>query len=117
MLRMYWLSFRIGVSRVFKKYLEMTEDSEMKEDCAFQYYNGRIVVEDVTGIDINSAKELWNEYYDDMVHQVENGEDIEVAIWINMPDEGTFGESLVHLYSPSVKNGVLWEPVNHTKFK
>lgn len=79
-------------------------------NCAFQYWNGRKLVEDKSEITLDEAKKIWNEHYDDMVQQVTDGEDIEVAIWINMKEKCDYNETLVHLYSPDVKNGRLYEP-------
>lgn len=82
----------------------------MKKDCAFQYYNGRTVVSDETNLTLDRAKELWNEHYDDMVVKTREGEEIEVAIWINMENDSDYGDTLIHLCSPNVDDdGELWE--------
>ena len=38
-----------------------------KKNCAFQYYNGSYIVCNKLHLTIEEAKDLWNEYYDDMV--------------------------------------------------
>ena len=87
-----------------------------KNNCAFQYYDGVRVVSDEDCLTLEEAKKLWDEHYDDMVSKVSDGKDIEVAIWINMKERGMYGESLVHLNAPQVKNGQLWEPRFYGKY-
>ena len=84
--------------------------------CAFQYYNGRSVVCDRYALTLEEAKELWNEYYTDMVEKTTDGEDIEVAIWINMKDDSDYRETLIHLSAPEVRNGKLYEPKYYDVF-
>lgn len=89
----------------------------MKKDCAFQYYNGRNVVEDMSGITLEEAKEFWNEWYDDIVKESKNDSDVEVAIWINMKDKDTYRDTLIHLRRPNVdEHGRLWEKQYFNKF-
>lgn len=86
-------------------------------NCAFQYYNGSKVVCDEFDITLEEAKELWNKHYDDMVEKAtENANDIEVAIWISMKNSTDYRETLIHLSSPQVKDGKLWEPKYYYKF-
>lgn len=80
---------------------------------AFQYYNGIDIVEDQTELTLEEAKELWNDHYDNMVSMVKQGYEIEVAIWIRMKDKATFGETLIHLHSPTIENGALCETVTN----
>ena len=84
--------------------------------CAFQYYNGRKVVCDKYNLTLEEAKDLWNEHYDDMVEKTTDGEDIEVAIWINMQNDSDYLETLVHLSSPEIRNGKLYEPKYYDLF-
>lgn len=88
-----------------------------EKNCAFQYHNGRITVEDVSEITLNEAKELWNEHYEDMVMEASEGESIEVAIWINMRSKWDYKEFLIYLHAPDVKNGQLYEPKYYGLFK
>jgi len=78
--------------------------------CAFQYWDGRKIVEDKDQLTLDEAKELWNKHYTDMVKKVEEGEDIEVVIWVNMKHPSDYQETLIHLYAPEVRNGSLYEP-------
>jgi hypothetical protein len=78
--------------------------------CAFQYYNGRSVVCDKYALTLEEAKKLWNEHYADMLEKTTDGEDIEVAIWINMQNDSDYRETLIHLSAPEVRNGKLYEP-------
>lgn len=79
-------------------------------NCAFQYYNGRNIVSDKYNLTLEEAKELWNKYYADMVEKATDGEEIEVAIWINMENECDYRETLVNLSAPEVRNGKLYQP-------
>ena len=87
-----------------------------KKNCAFQYYNGVKVVCDKTKLTLEEAKNLYNEYYEDMVYRVSCFREIEVAIWINMKDITDYKETLIHLCHPLVKNGTLCELVYYNKF-
>lgn len=82
--------------------------------CAFQYYNGYRIVSDETELTLEEAQELWNNHYDDMITQAEEGADIEVAIWINMVD-GNYEQTLIHLCNPEVRQGKLYEPKYYSK--
>lgn len=84
--------------------------------CAFQYWNGRKMVEDKSELTLEEAKNLWNQHYADMVEKTEDSEDIEVAIWINMQDESDYRETLIHLSAPEVRNGKLYEPKYYDVF-
>ncbi len=85
-------------------------------NCAFQYYNGSKVVCDKFEITLEEAKKLWNKYYEDMVEKTTDDLEIEVAIWINMKDSTDYRETLIHLSSPEVRNGKLYEPKYYDKF-
>ena len=84
--------------------------------CAFQYYNGYKVVCDKYSLTLEVAKELWNEHYADMVKRTTDGDEIEVAIWINMQNDSDYRETLVHLSSPEIRNGKLYEPKYYDLF-
>ena len=45
-----------------------------------------------------------------------DGEEIEVAIWINMQTDSDYRETLVHLSSPEIRNGKLYEPKYYDLF-
>ena len=91
-------------------------DIHVVTNCAFQYYDGNKVVCDEVEITLAEAKELWNKYYADMIEKTTDGLDIEVAIWINMNEKYDYNESLIHLSSPEVRNGKLYEPKYHDLF-
>jgi hypothetical protein len=92
-----------------------------EKNCAFQYaaekWSGMEVVEDKTGITLTEAKALFNKYYPQMVAISEQGERIEVAIWVNMAHESDYNETLIHLNSPEVKDGYLTERQYFSPFK
>ena len=87
-----------------------------KNNCSFQYYDGVILVISKDSITLEEAKELWNEYYDNMVENVRLGLNIEVAIWVDMIDNTDYSKHLIYLSSPEELNGVLYEPLFYTKF-
>ena len=89
----------------------------MKKNCAFQYYDGIVVREDITSITLEQAKRLWDKYYDDMIKMTLNGFDIEVAIWTEMKDEFDYSNHLIWLKSPEVINNTLSERKYYRKFK
>lgn len=89
----------------------------MVKNCAFQYWDGRVMKSDVDNITLDVAKSLFNDFYDDMVCKVMSGEMIEVAIWIDMRDDTDYNKTLIHLFEPEVKNGLLSEPKFYPKFK
>jgi len=96
--------------------IEKQCDIHVVTNCAFQYYDGNKVVSDETKITLEEAKELWNKYYDDMVEKTTDGLDIEVAIWINMKNDSDYRDTLIHLSSPEVRNGKLYEPKYYELF-
>jgi len=91
-------------------------DIHVVRHCAFQYYNGTKVVCDKYELTLKEAKKLWNEYYTDMVEKTTDNEDIEVAIWINMQNNSDYRETLVHLSSPEIRDGKLYEPKYYDLF-
>ena len=88
-----------------------------KRDCAFQYYDGSQTVCDKAKLTLEEAKELWNDYYDNMVRQTRYGYEIEAAIWINMKDEWDYKDSLIHIDTPDIdEDGDLFEKKYFGKF-
>lgn len=91
-----------------------------KNNCAFQYYNGLIVVEDAYELTLTEAKELLNEWYDDIVNRVSSEPDyasnIEVALWINMKDKDTYKDTMLHWRGSELRvdGGQLYlsQPIN-----
>ena len=81
-----------------------------KKNCAFQYYNGTKTVCDKTELTLQEAKDLFNDYYADMVRQITHCYKIECVIWIDMKDTFDYDKSLIWLQNPSVDNsGTLYE--------
>ncbi|MCR9263345.1 MAG: hypothetical protein NXH86_04265 [Flavobacteriaceae bacterium] len=80
-----------------------------EKNCAFQYYNGTKVMVNEVELTLGEAKELFNENYDDMIEQTNNGYKIEAAIWIDMKDKYDYHKTLIHISNPLVENGVFYE--------
>ena len=80
------------------------------KSCAFQYYNGTKTVCDKTELTLQQAKDLFNDYYADIVRRVKAGHEIECAIWVDMQDAFDYDKTLIWLQNPSVDNsGTLYE--------
>lgn len=90
-----------------------------ENNCAFQYWDGRQILVDKSELSLYQAKELFNEYYNDMLEKAKKDEEIEVAIWINMKNPNDYTETILHIYQPEVKNNMLVEtqPKYYTKFE
>ena len=93
------------------------EFKEEERNCAFQYYNGRIVKIDKTDLTLTECKKLWEENYDSIVKNTKDDvNDVEVAIWINMKNNSDYNEKFLHLISPKVdEDGDLWVKKIYTK--
>lgn len=83
-----------------------------QKNCAFQFVvtTGRFfkdieIVEDKRGLTLSEAKELWNKYYPEAKKHIKSGDSIDMAIWINMTDEYSFGEKLHHIGSDAELDG------------
>lgn len=88
-----------------------------ERDCAFQYAKiyGQIfrkteIVCDKSDLTLTEAKELWNQYYPDLATHIKDGNTGEMAIWINMPDSHSYGDTLQHISTDAESDGVsIWE--------
>ncbi len=91
---------------------EITERS-----CAFQYakitgsiFSKTEIVCDKTELTLDEAKALWAKYYPDLAKHINGGETGEMALWINMPDNHSYGETLQHISTDAESDGVrIWE--------
>lgn len=89
------------------------ETKEEKRDCAFQYakihgsmFRRTEIVCDKSELTLTEAKELWNQYYSDFAKHIKDGDDTaEMAIWINMPDPHSYGETLYHISTDAESDG------------
>jgi len=99
----------------------MNKLNDEKRNCAFQYYNGSKVAVDEVELTLDEAKQLFNDWYEDMVDCAESAwrAPIEVAIWVNMSSPDNYKETLIHFHDPLVENGILVErtPTYYRKFK
>jgi hypothetical protein len=93
-----------------------TEQTE-ERNCAFQYakITGEIfrdtkIVCDESELTLTEAKELWNKYFPDLAKHIKSGNTGEMALWINMPDSHSYGETLQHISTDAESNGIdIWE--------
>ena len=92
-------------------------NKEQDKNCAFQYakITGEIfrdtkIICDESGLTLDEAKELWNKYYPDLAKHIKNGNTGEMAIWINMIDKHSYGETLAHISTDAESDGQsIWE--------
>lgn len=92
-----------------------------ERNCAFQYakITGEIfrdtkIVCDQSELTLDEAKALWNQYYPDLAKHIKNGNTGEMAIWIDMPDAHSYGETLQHISTDAESDGVnIWEVKKH----
>lgn len=81
------------------------------KDCVFQYATGRGIIKQDTGlISRADAEELWQKYISEFKKDFEKGEDPEMAIWIDMENEGDFRKTASHWCSSDMvmENGNLF---------
>jgi hypothetical protein len=85
----------------------------MKKDCAFQYYNGTKMVKDSGLITREQAYELWKEWGEDFVNQVEMGTGAEICIWTNMENDTDYQTDEFHLCADDlfIERGTVYEKV------
>jgi len=94
------------------------------KNCAFQYakistgfLGGTEIVEDVSAISLEDAKELWNKYYPDLRKFIKSGNRGEMVIWINMKDDSDYNEKLYHIGGDAEVDGqyIIEKTVNYFK--
>ena len=87
----------------------------MKKDCAFQYaiaprWLPIKIVEDTGLITLDEAKELWEKYLPDFIKNLRDENNPEMAIWVDMKEEGNYHKSLVYARSNAETDGhQIWE--------
>jgi len=93
---------------------------EQDKNCSFQYaytknriFRDTVIVHDQSGITLDEAKSLFNKYKKEIMGILKNKDDyqsLEAVIWINMPDEFTYGESLIYVTLDFDTDGKdIWE--------
>ncbi len=88
-----------------------------ENNCAFQYakmqtgcFRNTKIVCDKSSITIEEAKELWNKHYDDCAKWISDGGVCEMVIWINMPNDHTYSDTLQYISTDAESDGVkIWE--------
>lgn len=80
------------------------------KDCMFQYATENRTYVDTDLITMDEALELFNKWKGEFKKHLENGQEPEMAIWINCADETCYGETLHHWYHSEfmVCDGALW---------
>ena len=96
----------------------MTEQEQTEEkNCAFQYaemgtgiFRNTKIVEDQSELTIDEAKALWNKYYPRAAKHIYHDGEVEMVIWINMPDDHTYGDTLQYISTDAESDGnTIWE--------
>ena len=96
----------------------MTDLTTTEErNCAFQYaemstgiFRNTKIVHDAAELTLSEAKELWNSYYPQAARHIKNEGEVELVIWINMPDKYSYGESLEYISTDAGSDGnEIWE--------
>lgn len=89
-------------------------NKEIEErNCAFQYakIHGTIfrrteIVYDKSELTLTEAKELWNKYYPDCAKHIKDEDNsAEMVIWINMPDNHSYGDTLHYISTDAESDG------------
>jgi len=86
----------------------------MKKDCAFQYAtDDGIIYYDTDLITRDEAEKLFSDNIRDFMDKMEEGRRPEMAIWINMKDSSSYGETAKHWHADDmlIKDGELYEIV------
>lgn len=94
----------------------MIQNNE-ERNCGFQYakitgsiFRDTKIVCDESELTLDEAKALWNKYYPDLAKHIKEGNTGEMALWINMIDPHSYGETLQHISTDAESNGVdIWE--------
>jgi hypothetical protein len=86
----------------------------MEKNCAVQYAtdDGRIYV-DTDLITREEAEKIFSDNIEDFKEKMEQGRRPEIALWINMKDSGSYGETAKHWHADDMilKDGRLYELV------
>ena len=96
---------------------------EEERNCAFQYAEVRNIggftsstkiVHDESGLRLSDAKELWNKYYPQLARLIKEGDCGEMVIWINMPNNISYIETLEHISTDAESDGRdIWVTEKH----
>jgi len=88
-----------------------------ERNCAFQYaeletgfFRNTKIVEDKTDLTLAEAKELWNKYYPRAAKHIHHDGQVEMVIWIDMPDNSSYGKHLEYIRTDAESDGTsIWE--------
>ncbi len=75
----------------------------MNKNCVFQYGTSRKMYEDTELITEEEAEALWGKYIPKFKQQVIDGDDPEMAIWVNMDESYSFKEASKHYWHGDFK--------------
>lgn len=82
-------------------------------NAAFQYATGNPVkvIEDTDMISRESAEALFDKYIEQYKKDFEDGKEPEMAVWINMKSEGSYGETSRHWHFEDmiIEDGKLYQ--------
>lgn len=85
----------------------------MKKNCMFQYATKYRIIHDTDLIGMDEAVDLFNKNKDDFVRRLENGEEPEMAVWINCSSNTSYADTSIHWCSDDMKiiDGQLYQRV------
>jgi hypothetical protein len=92
------------------------------KNCAFQYaytrgtiFRDTKIVHDESNLTLTQAKELFKKYQKEIMNILKNKDDyqsLEAVIWVNMPDEFSYGEHIVYVTLDFETDGKdIWETI------
>lgn len=87
-----------------------------EKNCAFQYAEMETgfsrntkIIHDASGLTLTEAKELWNKYYPRAAKHIYHDGEVEMVIWINMPDKFSYSEFLQYISTDAESDGInIW---------
>jgi len=86
-------------------------------NCAFQFaitergFMGRTrILEDQCELTLEEAKVLWNKHYPNAARRMKAGDEVEMALWINMKDSSHYKDTLYYIRPHFESDGeTIWE--------
>ena len=77
---------------------------KVKKDCAFQFAVGNKywldkspIIEDTGLVTFEQARDLWHKYLPDFIRRLEEGQEPEMAIWVDMDSNTDYHTDKFHL--------------------
>ena len=72
-------------------------------------YRSEIVC-DEDSLTLDEAKAMWNKHYSDAAQHINDGNTVEMALWVDMKSPGNYHKTLAHISTDAESDGVgIWE--------